>query len=145
MPYKNLEINAVSFNKSYTAQKKHYYKGFSTVNSNNKTSKLYDLELIKQDLINHFNTKKGSRLMNPEFGTIVWDLLMEPLTEDNKNLLISDLNNIFSYDSRIFPLEINVTDYENGYFVETTIQLVKTDQTAVLKFAFDQQLGLVEQ
>lgn len=145
MPYKNIEITANSFNRTSTAQKKQYYKGFSTINASNKTSKIYDIDLIKQDLMNHFNTKKGSRVMNPNFGTIIWDLLMEPLTEENKNLLLNDIQNIISLDSRIFPLEINVTEYEHGYFIETTLQLSNSDQTTVLKLAFDQKLGLVEQ
>lgn len=145
MPYKNIEITANSFNRSYTAQKKHYYRGFSTINPSNKTSKIYDIDLIKQDLMNHFNTKKGSRVMNPNFGTIIWDLLMEPLTEENKNLLLNDIQRIISLDSRIFPLEINVTEYEHGYFIETSLQLSNSDQTTILKLAFDQKLGLVEQ
>lgn len=145
MPYKNIEINSVNYNKTYTAQQKHYYKGFTTVGKENRTSKVYDLELIKQNILNHFNTKKGSRVMNPEFGTIIWDMLMEPLTEDNKNLLLNDLRTILSFDPRATPLEINLTEYENGYFIESTLQLVNSNQSTVLKLAFDQKLGLVEQ
>lgn len=145
MPYKNIEINAVSFNRTYTAQRKHYYKGFTTIEKENKTSKIYDLELIKQNILNHFNTKKGSRVMNPEFGTIIWDMLMEPLTEDNKNLLLNDLTSILSFDPRAYPLEINLTEYEHGYFIESTLQLINSDQSTVLRLAFDQKLGLVEQ
>ena len=57
------------------------YKGFSTYNRNKKFS-ITDLDLIKQDLFNHFNIRRGEKLMNPNFGTIVWDLLFEPLTEE---------------------------------------------------------------
>jgi hypothetical protein len=31
------------------------YKGFSTVNTSSQGFALYDLELIKQDLLNHFH------------------------------------------------------------------------------------------
>ena len=50
------------------------YKGFSTV-AGVKSNQLYDLDIIKQDLINHFYTRKGERVMNPDFGSIIWDLL----------------------------------------------------------------------
>ncbi len=56
------------------------YNGFSTLNGSKKF-KLTDFELVKQDLQNHFGIRKGEKLMNPEFGTIIWDLLFEPLNE----------------------------------------------------------------
>ena len=38
------------------------YKGFSTL-AGVKSNQLYDLDLIKQDLINHFYTRKGERVI----------------------------------------------------------------------------------
>ena len=80
MAYKNLEITPTNYNSQHTDKLTHYYKGFSTTNPDNRGSKLYDFELIKQNILNHFNTRKGQRVMNPTFGTIIWDTLMEPLT-----------------------------------------------------------------
>ena len=48
------------------------YKGFST-NNRSKKFRVTDFELVKQDLINHFNIRKGEKLMNPNFGTIIWN------------------------------------------------------------------------
>ena len=42
------------------------YKGFSTV-AGGKSNQLYDLDLIKQDLINHFYTRKGERAYKTKF------------------------------------------------------------------------------
>jgi phage baseplate assembly protein W len=42
---------------------------------------MYDFALIKQDLINRLSVRKGERVENPEFGTIIYDVLFEPLTE----------------------------------------------------------------
>ena len=56
------------------------YRGFSTVSTGTQNFTLYDFELIKQDLLNHFYIRKGERLMQPNFGTIIWDMLFEPLT-----------------------------------------------------------------
>jgi len=58
------------------------YKGFSTVSNDSKSFSLYDFALIKQDLINHFHVRQGERLENPLFGTIIWDYIFEPLTEE---------------------------------------------------------------
>jgi len=40
------------------------YNGFSTYNRS-KHFRLTDFDLVRQDLMNHFNTRKGEKLMNP--------------------------------------------------------------------------------
>ena len=118
------------------------YKGFSTVDRYKKF-RLTDVNLVKQDLINHFNTRKGERLMNPKFGSIIWDLIMEPLTEDTRQELLNDITEICNYDPRVKPTQINLTEYEQGYIVELTLLLVETDQTDNLRLVFDQNVGLI--
>jgi len=142
MPYKNLEINPVQYNTQHTDQLSQFYKGFSTVNPNNRGSKLYDFDLIKQDILNQFNTRKGQRVMNPKFGTIVWDLLMEPLTPQTKELLTSDIATICKYDPRVYPSQISINEYPEGYIVEIVLTMKNTNQSSVLKLAFDQKVGL---
>jgi phage baseplate assembly protein W len=73
------------------------YKGFSTVSTSTESFNLYDLDLIKQDLLNHFHIRQGERLMQPSFGTVIWDLLFEPLTEQVKELILQDVNQIINY------------------------------------------------
>jgi len=58
------------------------YRGLSSVNPDNNSSTLYDLALIKQDLLNHFHIRQGEKLMNPEFGTIIWDAIFELFTDE---------------------------------------------------------------
>ena len=65
------------------------YRGISTV-ADSGTFPLYDISLIKQDITNHFHIRKGEKLENPDFGTIIWDVLFEPLTEEIKDLIISN-------------------------------------------------------
>lgn len=142
MPYKNLEINPVKYSETFTAKSQQIYKGFSTVDPNNRGSKLYDYDLIKQDILNHFNTRKGSRVMNPEFGSIIWDLLMEPLTEVNRQLLTKDIERICKFDPRAYPIQININEYDQGYLVEITLRLRNTNETQTLRIAFDQRLGV---
>ena len=47
------------------------FKGFSS-KADRSNYKLYDFELIKQDLINRLSVRKGERVENPEFGTIIY-------------------------------------------------------------------------
>jgi phage baseplate assembly protein W len=142
MPYKNLEITTSNYNNQHTVARNHIYKGFSTVDPTNYGGKLFDFDLIKQDIINHFNTRKGERVMNPTFGTIVWDLIMEPLTDQIKDLLTNDITTICNFDPRVSPLEIKINEYEQGYLVELTLLMKSTDETSTLRLAFDQAIGL---
>lgn len=142
MPYKNIEINPVSYSENTTDKLSQYYKGFSSLDSSNHSSKIYDFNLVKQDIINHFNTRRGQRVMNPKFGTIIWDMLMEPFTPEVKDVIASDITNIVNSDPRVYPLQININEYEQGFLIELTLAMKNTNQSSALKLAFDQKLGL---
>jgi phage baseplate assembly protein W len=142
MPYKNLEINPTNYSDRNTDTYSQYYKGFSTVNPSNHSSKLYDFDLVKQDILNQFNTRRGQRVMNPQFGTIIWDLLMEPLTERVKELISEDINKIVTSDPRVYPMQIEINEYQQGYLIELTLAMKNTNQSSALRLAFDQKLGL---
>jgi phage baseplate assembly protein W len=145
MPYKNLEINPVQYSEQNTDKLSQYYRGFSTANPINQGSKLYDFDLIKQDILNQFNTRKGQRVMNPKFGSIIWDLLMEPLTPIISELLQKDISIICNSDPRVYPLQMQVNEYEQGYIIEITLAMKNTNETSTLRLAFDQKLGIVVQ
>jgi phage baseplate assembly protein W len=142
MPYKNITITPPNSINQQTVQTDHFYKGFSSVNNSNQNSSLYDFDLIKQDIINNFNTKKNERVMNPNFGSVIWDLLMEPLTEDIRRQLTDNITAICSADPRVTPLQIDLTEYPQGYLLELTLQLTNTDQSSTLKLDFNQEVGL---
>ena len=145
MPYKNLEINVTNYNSQHTNKLTHYYKGFSTTNPNNRGSKLYDFELIKQNILNHFNTRKGQRVMNPTFGTIIWDLLMEPLTPNIRKLLTKDIETVCTADPRVYPTQLQINEYEQGYLIDVVLVMKNTDQSSSLRLLFDQKIGLTLQ
>lgn len=142
MPYKNIEINTNNYSLNQPLRKSKIYRGFSSLNSNLQSSRLYDFDLIKQDILNHFNTRKGERVMNPAFGTIIWDLIMEPLTPQIRDLLSNDINEICKFDPRVTPLEIIINEYDQGYLVEITLLVKDTNETSKMRLAFDQKLGL---
>lgn len=145
MPYKNIEINNAQSVVQQTQQQSQFYKGFSTVNALSVGSKLYDFALIQQDILNHFNTRRGEKLMNPEFGTIIWDLLMEPLTEQVRELLTKDIETICNFDPRVTTTQIDLNEYDDGYILELTLLLKTTNESSTLRLTFDQNIGLVAQ
>jgi phage baseplate assembly protein W len=115
------------------------YNGFSTLESN-KRFRLTDFELVKRDLQNHFNIRKGEKLMNPEFGTIIWDMIFEPLNEESKTTIIQDIKRIVANDPRIAAQNVIVTQYDRGLQIELDLIYIQTNQTAKLAVQFDQQM-----
>ena len=114
------------------------YKGFSTYNRSKKY-RLTDFELVKQDLINHFNIRKGEKLMNPNFGTIIWDTLFNPLDQDTVNLIQQDVRKIIASDPRLAANNVIVTQYDSGIQIQLDLTYIPNNQTGTLQFKFDQQ------
>jgi len=119
------------------------YKGFSTVSANTENFALYDFQLIQQDILNHFYTRQGERLMNPEFGTIIWDLLFEPLTEDLKQAILNNVNEIINYDPRVSASQVTVTQYESGLQLECMLTYLPYNISQSMQIRFDQNNGLL--
>ena len=114
------------------------YKGFSTV-AGVKSNQLYDIDLIKQDLTNHFYTRKGERVMNPNFGSIVWDMLYEPLDAANKDEIVEDCKVIIAKDPRVELQDLNVMEYESGLRINIGINILPYNKTATMLLNFERE------
>ena len=119
------------------ATNKGIYRGFSS-KSDQTNYKLYDFELIKQDLINRLSVRKGERVENPEFGTIIYDAIFEPLTEALRQAIADDITANLNADPRLSTKEINISEYEHGIAVECSLTYLPYDITEKLIFKFDE-------
>jgi phage baseplate assembly protein W len=112
------------------------YRGFSTL-VNQKKYSLTDYALAKQDLINYFNIRKGAKLMQPNFGTIIWDQLFEPLNETTQSIITTDINRIVSYDPRLQVNSVTVTQQTNGLMIQILLTYIPSNQTETLALNFN--------
>lgn len=133
----------ISGNGNPSAPNPRKYRGFSTVNKNSKNFALYDFELIKQDLLNSFYVRQGEKLMDPEYGCVIWDLLFEPLTAQVKDLLLQNINAIVNADPRVQASNVVITQYETGLQLEMTLTYVAYNLSENLRIHFDQKVGLL--
>ena len=113
------------------------FKGFSS-RAERQNFKVYDFECAKQDLINRLSVRKGERVENPEFGTIIYDVLFEPFTESLKDTIIEDITANLNADPRIATESINVLEENHGIAIQATIRYVPLDITEKLQFKFDE-------
>lgn len=142
MAYKNLVITPPQLKNVSKTKTSQFYRGFSTVDESTTNVKLYDFELIKQDLLNQFNTRKGERVMNPEFGSVIWDLIFEPLTSDVKQLIASDIDRVVTSDPRVIPTLINIVEQDYGFLLELTLNYRGTDVSEDMILNFDKTSSL---
>ena len=119
------------------------YRGFSTVNPENNSFALYDISLIKQDIINTFHIRQGEKLSDPEFGTIIWDILFEPLTDPIKDAIVSNVSKIVNYDPRVQVDSITVDSYESGIQVECTLVYLPYNISESMRLTFDENAGFI--
>ena len=101
------------------------------------------MQIIKQDIINHFHIRQGEKLENPEFGTIIWDILFEPFTDDLKQLIIEDVSEIINYDPRVNVDSVTVDTYESGIQIDCTLTYLPYSITETMRIKFDQTNGLI--
>lgn len=118
------------------------YKGFSSQETK-LGFKSYDIDLVKQDLVNHFNIRKGEKLMNPDFGTIIWDVLFEQFTPEIKKLIVSDVETIINYDPRVKVNAVVVDSTDQGIRIEANITYLPFNVSEKMTFDFDKANGLI--
>lgn len=134
-------IGSPSAGGSVTTKSANYIKGFNTVGNNTRNFSITDLECIKRDVLNHMKIRKGEKLMQPTFGTIIQDALYEPLTSQLKEAIVNDINAVFDYDSRIKADRIDVEEYENGLKINVTAVYTPYNVSEQLEFRFDRSSG----
>jgi len=119
------------------------YRGFSTVNPDGIGYQLYDIQIIKQDIINHFHIRQGELLSNPNFGTIIWDILYEPLTERLKEVIAENVTTIINYDPRVSVVSVSIDQYESGIQIDSTLSFLPYNISENMRLTFDQNNGLL--
>lgn len=92
-------------------------------NPGNNTFKLTNMNLVERNLLNHINTPKGSRVMMPQFGSIIPQLLFEPLDDDVVVQCEAELTNIIAYDPRVELVNITSTQIPQTHTLNISMLL----------------------
>jgi phage baseplate assembly protein W len=135
---------SVATNKATTAQtsSSFRYKGFSS-NETKNNFKLYDIDLVKRDLMNHFYIRKGEKLENPNFGTIIWDMLFENFTAEVRRLITEDVEQIINYDPRVKVNTLTIDSTDQGIRIQADIVYLPFNVNERMTFDFDKTNNIV--
>jgi phage baseplate assembly protein W len=111
--------------------------GFSTVEAA-KSQNLMDIDLIKQDLLNHFNTKKNERVMMPGWGCGIWDYLFEPINHVKENI-IYEAQQVIDADPRVELENIDIIEKDHGLRIDMTLLYVPLRAVSMFSIEFDRR------
>jgi len=143
MPYKDLVVKPNNISNQRNARQSQFYRGFSSIDDSTLSNKIFDVQLIHADIMNMFQTRRGERVMNPEFGTIIWDLIYEPFTDQTKQQISDDVTRILNYDPRVTPTAIQITEADYGLIIEATLSYPQLNLVETMKLSFDKDIGLL--
>lgn len=126
--------------RNFNIKRNKIYVGFSTVDRRIPQTRLYDIELVKRDILNHLFTRKGERVMEPNFGSIIHDLLFEPFTQSVREQIINDIKNVVEFDPRVEIININVEDTEDSITVNMSLKFLPFNEVQSLFARFVRKL-----
>lgn len=115
--------------------------GFNTIETNFPPYTLTDLELVKRDLLNEFYTRLGERVMQPTFGTVIFDLLMEPADQVTKQAIYEDALRIVRKEPRLKVTDIKIDDFETGIILEIIVKYVPQELEETLYVTYQRNAG----
>lgn len=115
------------------------FSGFSTKNKSAINHVLTGKDLIIEDLMNHIMTRKGERVMMPTFGSIVHELIFEPMTPEIKSIIEEDIVSIVEQEPRLTLDFINVSDTDHTVTVSLTVSIINEDEPVTLKIDLERE------
>ncbi len=102
------------------------YVGYSSIGETIGSRSLEDIDIARRDLMNHFNTRKGERVMNPEFGSILPELVFEPNDLTTITAAQEDVDVIVNNDPRWKVLE-TLVDKPDDDSIEVKVRMEYVD------------------
>ena len=116
------------------------FRGFSTVDRIRAPYTLEGADLVKRDLLNTFYTKKGERAMRPEYGSIIWDLLMNPDDTATEKEIRDDVLRIIDADPRVEHLYTTVIYMDHTIRIEINLKYVLLNNEDILYLEYTREI-----
>ena len=85
---------------------------------------LYNIALVKRDLLNHIYTIKGEHRMMPKFGTRIPLLTFEQADTETLEIVREDLKEVIAYDPRVQLIDMIVAVLPDNNAIVALIDLL---------------------
>ena len=77
--------------------------------------------------------------MNPGFGSIIWDMIYEPLDQANIVAIVEDCQKVINSDPRVQLNNSIVFESENGLRVEISLNVLPFNQQVKMQLDFERE------
>lgn len=118
-----------------------FYRGYSTA-TYTKTGQttLTNIDIVKMDLLTHIFTRRGSRVMMPNHGTIIPELTFEMIDEQLIETIYSEIKTVIDYDPRVQLLSLTVNPYPdiNTVIAAAVLRYIEFDVVDVLNIELNE-------
>lgn len=100
-----------------------------------------DIQAINNSLRNIFTTKKGQKILNPNFGSSLDQYLFSPITETNAKTIANELlKAVELYEPRIKISKVNVIPVydKNAYYISVYYTLLELNKQNLINLIAQQ-------
>lgn len=119
------------------------YRGYSSV-GRSRYQKLFDIDLVKQDLLNHFNTRKNERVRDATYGTIIQDLLFEHKVNKNKDAIVNEAIRVINAETRVAIISYTVTEDAYSISIDFDLFYIGLEVKDTFRVNFDIKNGIAK-
>lgn len=118
------------------------FVGFSTFGKRTGTNTLEDKDLAVRDLLNHFYTRRGERLGEPEFGSILPELVFEQFDQVVVDAADEDVRRIIGLDPRWELIDYQLETLNQDLTITVQISYVPdlSQETLVLEYTGTEEI-----
>lgn len=114
--YKDLELDLT--------KKRTFTRAVNTTEYLSDVNSIFDLEAVKNSIVNCFITAPGQKILNPEFGLDLRMYLFEPITETTAFFIRDDIfNNLSRFEPRVVVRNVSVIPNIDAQMYEIYLQI----------------------
>lgn len=79
--------------------------------------------IVKKDLLNHLFTRRGERVMMPDFGTNIQDMVFDPNDEITQRLITNEVQSVIDQDPRVELVRMIVNAEPDNHIIAVEVVL----------------------
>ena len=110
--------------------------GFNTIGQDKKFT-LTDYDLIKRDILNAFNIRRGEMPGRPDVGSKIWEMVYDPNDVVTERAVENEIRRIIESDSRAEIQSLTITQTHNTINAEIRVLLAPDSSVESLYITFN--------
>ncbi len=116
------------------------YLGFSTDNDEELSVKLTDVDLVNQDLLNHFSIRPGEIRGRPTFGSTLQDMISRYDDDVTRAAIYEEVLRIVTFDPRCRLQAFQMFRIDRGVRFKIRLRYLELGLSGFFEFAMHEEV-----